>query len=113
MKSKAIGIQYNDSSDETVYDLKVEVVKDAFGKITSGLVIGSTLEQNMASLLIAEPGDFKANLSLGVGLRSALLGEDLLEYRHAIKEQFAQDGLTISHLDLYNLEEFSIDAEYE
>ena len=113
MKSKATGIQYNDSTDGSTYDLKVEVVRDQFGKIVSGLVIGETLEQNMASILIAEPGDFKANLSLGVGLRSALLGEDLLEYRHQIKEQFAQDGLNVKHLELYNLQKFSIDAEYE
>lgn len=113
MKSKATGIQYQDSSDSSVYDLKIEVVKDQFGKIISGLVIGKTLEQNMASLMVAEPGDFKANLSLGVGLRSALLDEDLLKYRHAIKNQFALDGMNIKHLDLYNLQKFSIDAEYE
>jgi len=46
-------------------------------------------------------------------LRSALLDEDLLKYRHAIKEQFALDGMTVKHLDLYNLQRFSIDAEYE
>ena len=113
MKSKATGVQYRDSTDGATYDLKVDVKKDKWGKIVSGLVIGATLEQNMASILIAEPGDFKANLTLGVGLRSALLGEDLLEYRHAIKEQFAQDGLNVKHLDLYNLQKFSIDAEYE
>ncbi|KMQ70307.1 hypothetical protein [Chryseobacterium koreense] len=113
MKSKATGIQYQDSADSSVYDLKVQVVKDAFGKIVSGMVIGATLEQNMASIMIAEPGDLKANLTLGVGLRSALLDEDLLKYRHAIKQQFATDGINIKHLDLYNLQKFSIDAEYE
>lgn len=113
MKTKATGIQYQDSADATVYDLKIQVVKDSFGKILSGMVIGATLEQNMASIMVAEPGDFKANLSLGVGLRSALLDEDLLKYRHAIKEQFAMDGMTVNHLDLYNLQRFSIDAEYE
>lgn len=113
MKSKATGIQYQDSSNGQVYDLKIEVVKDQFGKIVSGLVIGDTLEQNMASILIAEPGDFKANLGLGVGLRSALLDEDLLKYRHAIKNQFSLDNLNVKHLDLYNLQKFNIDAEYE
>ena len=113
MKSKATGIQYNDNSNGQVYDLKIEVVKDQFGKIVSGLVIGETMEQNMASLMVAEPGDFKLNLLLGVGLRSSLLDEDLLKYRHAIKQQFALDGLNVKHLELYNLQNFSIDAEYE
>ncbi|WP_234111466.1 hypothetical protein [Chryseobacterium sp. R2A-55] len=113
MKRKDTGIQFIDSTDLSRYDLKIKVVKDEFGMIVSGFVIGKTLEQNMASILIAEPGDFKGDLTLGVGLRSALLDEDLLKYRHAIKEHFAMDGINVKHLDLYNLQKFSIDAEYE
>lgn len=113
MKSKATGIQYKDSLDGKNYDLKINIVKDQYGRIISGLVIGDTLEQNMASILVAEPGDFKLNLLLGVGLRSSLLSEDLLKYRHSIKQQFALDGLNVKHLELYNLQNFSIDAEYE
>lgn len=113
MKSKATGIQYKDSSDGLVYDLKIDVKKDASGKIISGLVIGQTLEQNMTSILVCKPGDLKDNLSFGVDFKSALLGEDLLEYRHAIKENFAEDGLNVNHLDLYDLTKFSIDATYE
>ena len=113
MKSKATGIQYNNSSDGLVYDLKIDVKKDGSGKIISGLVIGTTLEQNMASIMIARQGDLKRNLDIGVDFRSALLDADLLEYRHQIKEQFAKDGLNVKHLDLYNIEKFSIDAGYE
>ena len=113
MKSKATGIQYNNSSDGLVYDLKIDVKKDGSGKIISGLVIGATLEQNMASILIASPGDMKMNLDIGVDFRSALLDADLLQHRHQIKEQFAKDGLNVKHLDLYNIEKFSIDATYE
>ncbi|QFG53632.1 hypothetical protein [Chryseobacterium sp.] len=110
MKSKATGIQYRGGD---VYDLEIRVQKDAAGKIMSGFVVGPTIEQNMACLLIAEPGDYKFDFGLGVGLRSALLDEDLLKYRHAIKQHFAQDGLNVRHLELYNLETFSINAEYE
>lgn len=112
MKAKDFGIQYI-SKNDGVFALDVQVHKDLSGKITSGLVLGNTLQQNMASILIAEPGDFKNNLSLGVGIRSVLLDEDLLTYRHQIKEQFGKDGLYVKHLDLYNLKKFSIDAEYE
>ena len=112
MKSKDFGIQYI-SKNEGIFTLDIQVQKDVSGRIISGLMLGNTLQQNMASILIAEPGDLKNNLSMGVGIRSALLDEDLLPYRHQIKEQFAKDGLYVKHLDLYNLKKFSIDAEYE
>ena len=83
MKRKDFGIQYTTTEDGN-FDLKIEVQKEASGKIVSGVILGPTLEQNMACLLIAETGDYKGNADLGVGLRSALLGEDLLEYRHLI-----------------------------
>lgn len=113
MKSKAFGIQYQNSDHDDIFDLNVSVQRNNDGKIISGLTLGPTLEQNIASLLIAVPGDFKLMPELGVNLRSALLSEDLLEYRHAIKEHFAKDDLVVNHLDLYNLKKFSIDAEYE
>ncbi|MCC2590366.1 hypothetical protein [Chryseobacterium sp. MFBS3-17] len=112
MKTKDTGLQMVPASGGN-FDLAVETVRDEPGKIVSGLVLGQTLEQNMACILIAEPGDLKGNLNLGVGFRSALLGESLLEYRHQIKEQFAADGIVIKHLDLYDLKKFKIDAEYE
>ena len=112
MKKKDFGIQLQPINSK-LYDLEVNVVRDQNGKILSGLVLGPTLDQNIACLLMAEPGDFKLNPELGVGLRSSLLDEDLLEYRHQIKEQFSKDRLTVNHLNLYNLQKFSIDAEYE
>ena len=114
MKSKATGIQYIDNQDQgDLFDLKIEVVRDENGKILSGLVFGQTQPKNEASILIARKGEFKLNPLLGVGLGDALLSENLLEFRHKIREQFAFDGLNIKHLDLYNLQNFSIDAEYE
>lgn len=109
---KDFGIQYKSNNDGN-FSLDINVIKDSSGRILSGLVLGNTLQQNMASILIAEPGDLKNNLTVGVGMRSALLDEDLLPYRHKIKEQFAKDGLVVSHLDLYDLKKFSIQAEYE
>lgn len=112
MKRKDFGIQYK-SDNNGDFALDINVIRDSAGRITSGLVFGNTLEQNIATILIAEPGDLKNNPSIGVGMRSALLDEDLLPYRHQIKEQFAKDGLDVKHLDLYNLKKFSIDAQYE
>ncbi|QHN64842.1 hypothetical protein [Bergeyella cardium] len=109
---KDFAIQYKPASNGD-FDLNIEVRRNSESKIISGLLLGPTLEQNIACLLIAESGDYKGNPDLGVGLRSALLGDDLLGYRHSIKEQFAKDGINIKHLNLYNLQKFEIDAEYE
>lgn len=99
--------------DGNVLDLKIQPIKDTEGKIISGVVIGNTLEQNKAFILLGHPNDFKANPTLGVGIEDILLSTDLLTYRHKIREHFAVDGLKITNLDLYSLDKIQIDAHYE
>lgn len=112
MKGRAI--QVIDNKDEgTILDLKINPIRDENGQIVSGIVIGNTLEQNKAFLLLAHPNDFKANPTLGVGIEDAVLDSELLEFRHKIRAQFAQDGLKISNLDLYNLKQVNIECSYE
>jgi len=112
--SKDIGIQViGDASEGNVMDLKIQVQRNALGLISQGVVIGNTLEQNKAFILIAHPSDFKMNPTLGVGIQDILLGSNLLEYRHRIREHFAMDGLKVTSLDLYNIDRIKIEAEYE
>lgn len=112
MKDKAI--QFIDHADDgNVLDLKIQPIRDTEGKIVIGVVIGNTLEQNKAFLLLGHPNDFKGNPTLGVGIEDVLLSTELLEYRHRIREHFAQDGLKITNLDLYSLDKIKIDAHYE
>jgi hypothetical protein len=62
--AKDRGIQLIDSDDEgTVMDLKITPIRDINNKIISGLVIGNTLEQNKALILLANQGDIKLILS--------------------------------------------------
>lgn len=111
---KAIGIQYNDNNDNgEVLDLKISVTRDSAGKIISGLVVESTLEQNKAIILIAHQGEFKFNPDLGVGLGDIELSSDYLEYRHKIREHFTKDGLIIETLDLFENKPLKIIANYE
>lgn len=111
MKDK--GIQLNDSNDSgEVMDLKINPVRGEDGKIITGIVVGNTLEQNKAMILMAHPGDFKFNPFLGVGIEDALLTDDYLEFRHRIRKSFAEDGLKITRLDFYPGKEFKIDAKY-
>jgi hypothetical protein len=117
MKDYALQVVDHATTEEidAVLDLKIAPpIRDSDGKITQGgLVIGNTLEQNKAFLLIAHPNDFKAIPTLGIGFSDILLDSNLLEYRHKIREQFARDGLKIKNLDLYSLNNIKIDAHYE
>lgn len=111
MKDRAI--QLIDSTDTgRVLDLKINVVRGSNGKILSGVTIGNTLEQNKALILLAQAGDFKFNPMLGVGIENLLLDDDLLAFRHKIREEFAKDGLKVKTLNLYNINNIEIDANY-
>ncbi len=111
---KDTGIQFNDTSEAgAILDLKIRPVRNADGKIISGLVIGNTLEQNKALILIAQEGQLKFNPDLGVGLPDNLYSTEYLRYRHKIREHFDKDGLTIENLDLYENRPFKIEANYE
>lgn len=110
---KTIGIQLTDNNkDGNLLDLKINVARDSAGKIVTGLVVGNTLEQNKAIILIAHQGELKCNPDLGVGLGDIVNSSDYLEYRHKIREHFIKDGLVIETLDLYENKPLKITANY-
>lgn len=110
---KGFAIQLNDNNDSgEVLDLKIEPVRGADGKIISGLVIGNTLEQNKALILVSNQGELKLRPQIGVGIDSAILSEEYLEFRHRIRRHFAMDGLRVTRLDLYMNKPFRVDANY-
>lgn len=110
---KDFAIQLNENTNQgQIFDLKTEIIKDADGKILRGLSIGKTLEQNKALILILHPGELKERPLVGVGISDILLGSDLLVFRHKIRTHFAYDGLKITELKLYNLNDISIKANY-
>lgn len=111
MKNRAIQL-IDDNDAGTVGDMKVSLVHDDAGKILSGFVIGDTLYQNMAMLLMGNPGENKQFPTLGVGLPDSLLSEDLLEFRHKIRKEFPKDGLKILELEMYDLNNIKINATY-
>jgi hypothetical protein len=111
--AKDFAIQLIDNNDNgTIGDLKVSPVLDGDGKILSGLVVGPTLEQNMAMILMSSAGENKQYPTLGVGMSEAILDEDLLEMRHKIDREFAKDGLKVTELELYDLKNIKIKANY-
>jgi hypothetical protein len=112
---KGIAIQLTpDTQLEKVLKPVFSIKRDAQGKILQGLVIGSTQAQNEALILASNAGEYKNSPRLGVGLENALLGEssELLKYRHAVRSNYALEGLEISELDLYSWKKIKIKAKY-
>lgn len=107
------GIQFNETNEiGEVLDIKINIRRNAEGKIVRGMVVGNTLEQNKALILMAHQGEFKFDPDLGVGIEDLLLSENYLEFRHKIREHYAKDGLKVKTLDLYPNKTIRIDANY-
>lgn len=111
---KDIGIQLNDSQNgvENI-DLKINVTKDGNGLIKSGLVVGKTLRQNQAIIIIANPGEFPFNPTLGVAIDEVLLDNDYLRMRHRIREHLAKDGMKVKTLEFSDNKPMQLEAYYE
>ncbi len=111
---KNIAMQLNDRPDAEHYlDLRIEPERDASGQIARGIRIGEVTAQNKALILLTVPGEWRSLPDYGVDIREMLLGEDMLIYRHRIRQAFRQDGLTIDRLDLYPGRKPQIEAHYE
>lgn len=111
---KDYAIQLNDSQNgvESI-DLKIKVVHAPGGKIESGLVVGNTLRQNQALIIIANPGEFPFSPSLGVAIDELLLDNDYLRMRHRIKEHLAKDGMRVRSIDFSENKPMQLEANYE
>ncbi len=111
---KNIGIQLADSATGVQsIDLKIDVVRDANGLITQGLVVGDTMNQNQAVIIIANPGEFMFNPTLGVAIDELLLDDDYLRFKHRIREHLNKDGMNVKSIDFSKTIPLLIDANYE
>lgn len=112
MKQK--GIQLTDGSlAGDLMDLKIDVVRDNNGLIIQGFCVGDTMQQNQAMILMASPGEFHFNPTLGVAIDELLLDDDYLKFRHRIREHFVKDGLRVKTLELSEGKPLKIEAYYE
>ena len=93
------------------YDLAVDVVLDASGRIASGLVVGDILYQNQALILAFQKGDLKEDVSVGVGVERMLLDSDRLAWEREIQEQLELDGQTVESV-VVDSKEIKIKARY-
>lgn len=74
---------------------------------------GESTLQNQTLILIAHQGEFKQTPEIGVGIQDLLLSDELLEYRHRIRNHFAMDKLRIKELELYEIGNLKINASYD
>lgn len=94
------------------YDIDIHVVKDGYGKIASGFVIGDILSQNQALILQTHKGEWKEDPSIGVGISDMLLDENLELWKREIREQMELDGQTVTGVTI-TYKGITIEASYE
>lgn len=112
MKNK--GIQLTDSARGLQnIDLKIDVVRNVDGLIMQGLVVGDTMNQNQAMIIIANPGEFKFNPTVGVAINELVLDDDYLRFRHRIREHLIKDGMKVKNVNFYPNQPLEIEATYE
>lgn len=92
----------NDIALEEDYDLKIG---------GGDFVAEPCLNQQIACLLEAVPGDYKQWPGVGVGLSGMILDEDVNEINRTIRLQFKKDGIVLKSL-LNKNGKITIDAGY-
>lgn len=108
MANKSTGILLGDDGD-----LLVQVVRDATGKITDGIVIGDVTGQNQNTILLAEKGDIKNAPLLGVGIASYIDDESPSELLREVRINLCADGQTVRKCGFNELGKLIIVGGYE
>lgn len=104
---RGTGILLNDQ-----YDLQIRPVRASSGKIVSGFLIGNTLYQNQAMILISHPGEFTEMPELGVGIEDMLLDNDYLMWKRQIRLNMEADGQRVDNIIFSKNKRLKIEADY-
>ena len=99
------GIQMTDFAPD------IDVKRDASGRISQGLVVGDTLRQNQALILVLHQGELKEWPAVGCGIMDMLLDNDPIYWRSLVREQLEMDGQTVRKVKITTTG-ISIDADY-
>jgi hypothetical protein len=77
--------------------------------------IKESTEQHMEALIIAEKGEYKATPLVGVGIKT-YLNDDVVysdDLKRAISEELEGDGMAIEAMNISNINDIRITAEYD
>lgn len=100
--------------DSMTYDAMVKPQRNSLGLITEGLIIGDTIYQNEALILISHAGEFKENPMLGVGVEDMVNDNDIAQWEHSIRVNLSRDNMDVrtARIDRIN-GNITIEAEYK
>lgn len=104
---RGIGITINDNMR-----LKVVPKRNSDGLIISGMVVGETLYQNQALILLVQPGEIKEKPTMGVGLGNGIFDEAFSSWRRKIWQKLELDGQLVKDVVVGHNENIKIDASY-
>lgn len=93
-------------------ELDIEVVRNAEGKIVSGLQVGDVTRQNQRTIILAHKGEIKEAPTLGVGLASFLDDDDPSDLLREIRTNLREDGQVVSSCGFNLSGKLVIDAKY-
>lgn len=93
-------------------DLQIKPVYDTNGKITKGVVIGNSIYQNQALILITNQGEWKLSPLVGVGIETLLMTKDYAALRREIRKQMERDGQQVKDVIFSPNNKLTIDADY-
>lgn len=93
------------------YEPDIQVKRGKDGKIANGLVVGDTLRQNQALILLLHKGELKEWPAVGCGISDMLLDNDHIYWRTIIREQLEMDGQKVNSVKITTTG-INIDATY-
>lgn len=96
---------------EDTGELDIQVSRDETGKITQGVQVGEVTHQNTALILLMQPGEWKEQPTVGVGIENMILDHDFLGYKHKIRQQLITEGMQVDHLEI-NGQNIELNAKY-
>ena len=94
-------------------DLDIKIVRDADGKIVSGLQIGDVTRQNQRTIILAQKGEIKEAPTMGVGLASFIDDDDPSDLLREIRANLREDGQTVNSCGFNSSGKLVVDANYE
>ena len=93
-----------DENETDIDDLKI---------VDGDFVIGESTLQHQRHLLLAEKGDYKQDPTIGVGIGSFLLDDDVEGMLREVNIEFLRDGMNVTKVGMTKDGKLEIDADYE
>lgn len=99
---------------DSTYDVNVQPKRNSLGLIVEGMVVGETIYQNEALILVSHTGEFKENPMLGVGVNDMVNDNDIAQWEHAIRVNLSRDNMEVRTVKINRRNgNITIEADYK